>query len=184
MHMQCKSTPVRWSSPQQKSVRPCCACQSDMPHPHYSNHLLFNLATANRFDESADQVKKLLDRDRKEVQEFGDIGGSFKAEFDEGNEEPTPSSSTTPPPAAASTSKPAAAAPAAGVSAAAAATSTWRSITFLACWGFHMLFSTPATHTQSLHLQPNQHHHLVHPLQRVPLVQRQQRALSGPPANR
>lgn len=43
--------------------------------------------TANRFDESADQVKKLLDRDRKEVQEFGDIGGAFKAEFDEGQDD-------------------------------------------------------------------------------------------------
>ncbi len=77
--------------------------QVKYPQPQRSTH------TANRFDESADQVKKLLDRDRKEVQEFGDIGGAFKAEFDEGNDEPSPSSST-PPAAAASTSKPAASA--------------------------------------------------------------------------
>lgn len=52
--------------------------------------------TANRFDESADQVKKLLDRDRKEVQEFGDIGGAFKAEFDEGQDNaPTTAAATT-----------------------------------------------------------------------------------------
>lgn len=56
-----------------------------------------------RFDEGADQVRRLLDRDRKELQGLEEIGGAFNAEFDEGLDDKPAAK-----PAAASTSAPSA----------------------------------------------------------------------------
>lgn len=59
-------------------------CTSPPAHTHAPHHPTGG--GDQRFDEGADQVRRLLGRDRDELKLFGDIGGALKAEFDEGAE--------------------------------------------------------------------------------------------------